>query len=87
MKKIFWAVIISVILILSYGIYLIFNIYYSNYFSQTTYVDTTFINFEKVPTKFEILFWGFKDFRIILTSVIVSIIIILIKTRSKKNCR
>lgn len=40
---------------------MIYNIFYSGYFSSTEYHDWAFLG-GKIPTKLEVLFGGFKDF-------------------------
>lgn len=68
--------IITSLLILLVGFYRIYEIYYPSYFSPTVYTQITFIGNGEIPTKKEILFSGFKNFKILTISSIISILII-----------
>jgi hypothetical protein len=69
-------IIITSILILLFGIYRVYEIFYSSYFNQTEYTQIAFIGNEGIPTKKEILFSGFRDLKIIAISSFISILII-----------
>lgn len=67
---------ITIFLILFHGIHRIYEIFYSSYFSYTDYTQIAFIGKEKAPTKTEILFYGFKDIKVIVISSVISILVI-----------
>lgn len=70
--------ILTSIAILSFGVYRIYEIFYSSYFNQVEYAQVAFLGNQEIPTKKEILFSGFKDLKIIPSSALISIIIIYV---------
>lgn len=68
--------IITILFILLFGIYRVYEIFYSSYFSPTEYTQTAFIGEDENPTKMEILLYGFQDLKVVVISSVVSILII-----------
>ncbi len=75
-RTIILFIIITSIFILLFGVYRIYEMFYSSYFNQTEYTQIAFIGSETISTKKEILFSGFKDLKIIAISSFISILII-----------
>lgn len=73
-KKIIAIALVSSLLILAYGTYNIYQIFYPDYFCQTCYTQVVFKG--PVPTKLEILFWGFRDLRVMLVCVLLGLFIV-----------
>lgn len=59
-RNIILGLVIICLLILGYGIYQIYEIFYPNYFSSADFTDVSFEN-GQLPTKVEVLFSGFKN--------------------------
>ena len=85
MNKYFSIFFLTIILILIYGIYITYDIFYSNYFDQVNYSDTTFIGTTKIPSKIEIIFSGFKNLKIIIICFFISTILIQTLLKLKKK--
>lgn len=83
--------VVTSIFILLWGIYRVYEIFYPSYFNQTEYTQISFIGNEKIPTKSEILFSGFKNIEVIIVSSIISFFIVsakklfLSKNKNNKN--
>jgi len=75
-SKIILFIIFTSMLILSVGIYSVYELFYSSYLNQTEYTQIASIGNEGIPTKKEVLFSGFKDQKIIAISAFISILII-----------
>ncbi len=74
-RTIILFLIITSVLILFFGFFRVYEIFYSSYFNQTEYTQIAFIGNEEIPTKMEILFLEFKNLRTITISSIISILI------------
>ncbi|MDY3343640.1 hypothetical protein PG326_00015 [Riemerella anatipestifer] len=80
-KKIIQFFTIYILVILCYGIYQIYEIFYPNFFNQKDYTEVSFT--VNIPTKLEVLLSGFLYTKILLISFLISIIFVVINT--KKN--
>ena len=74
-KRLIIFFIITTLLILFHGLYRIYEFFYPSYFSQTDYTQISFLG-NKVPSKLEVLFSGFKDLQLLIASSLVSFVII-----------
>lgn len=73
MKKVLIIVVITQLIILGYGLYNVYNIFYVNYFDQITYTQDVWPGRSTAPTKTEILLWGFTDIKTISLSLLIAI--------------
>lgn len=73
LKKVLIIVVISLLIILGYGIYNVYNIFYANYFDQLTYRQDVWPGRTTAPSKTEILLWGFTDIKTISLSLLTAI--------------
>lgn len=80
MKTIAMTAGVTFSLIVLYGVFEVYQIFYSGYFNQTDFVDITF-NSNTVPAKTEVLSWGFTNLKVIFSSIIAGIIITLLWNR------
>ena len=79
------GLVIICLLIVGYGIYQVYEIFYPNYFSSTDYTDVTFEK-GQLPTKVEVLLSGFKNVGIVATASIISLaVIVFIKLIRRRN--
>ncbi|MBV2223968.1 MAG: hypothetical protein KUL74_03840 [Cloacibacterium sp.] len=70
-KDLFIIFLLTFLLILCFGVYQIYQIFYPNYFNHA---DFTYVSFEgKIPSKLEVLFFGFLRVELITVSLLVSV--------------
>lgn len=67
---------ITIALIVFHGLYRIYEIFYPSYFTQTGYNQIAFIGNKELLTKNELLFYGFKDLKVLLISSLCSFLMI-----------
>jgi cell division septal protein FtsQ len=75
-RSIILFLVITSILVLLVGFYRVYEIFYHSYFNQTEYCQIAYTGNKEISTKKEILFYGFKNLKIIAISTIISILII-----------
>lgn len=69
--------ILTFLLVLCFGFYQIYQIFYPNYFNQA---DFTYVSFEgEIPSKIEVLFYGFMRIELISVSLLVSIGLVFLR--------
>lgn len=73
------------LLILLRGVYNIYVIFYSSYLDVTAFEIHAFK--ENVPTKLGVLFSGFKDYKTVLISGVLSITILYLYRKMKKRSK
>lgn len=74
---------ISFIFIVFYGVFEVYQAFYSGYFNQTDFTDVTF-NSSTVPAKTEVLFWGFTNLKVVFSSIIAGILITMLWNSSRR---
>lgn len=75
-KMLFKILLLASVFILLFGIFRVYEIFYSSYFNQTEYIQIATIGNKEMPTKIELLFSVFGNFKIIALSIISSFLII-----------
>lgn len=78
MKKVLIIVVITLLIVLGYGLYNVYNIFYANYFDQITYTQDVWPGRSTAPSKTEILLWGFTDIKTISLSLLIAITLFVI---------
>jgi hypothetical protein len=81
---VFKTVIISSALIILYGLYAVYEIFYANYFSQVHFELHLWPGRSDPPTKAEIIFTGFTNLKLIGVTTSISIIVVLLFHKLKK---
>lgn len=77
---------LSIFLILLYGLYFIYKVYYSNYYNQVSYDTVVFTSSSITPTKLELMLCGFRDYRIVAGSVLLSLgVVYIFRSNKIKN--
>lgn len=85
-KMLFQILLLAFIFILLFGIFRVYEVFYSSYFNHLEYTQIATIGNKETPTKIELLFSGFGNFKIIVLSIVISFLIICVKKRlAKKN--
>lgn len=85
-QTIFKVLILTLFFIMFFGIYRVYELFYSSYFNQIEYTQLATIGHKQVSTKTEVLFSEFKNLKTITLSLVTSFLIILgKKLLSKKS--
>lgn len=83
-KMLIKTLLLASIFILLFGIFRVYEIFYSTYFNQTEYIQIATIGDNEMPTKSELLFSGFGNFKIIVLSIIAGFLVIYGKKQLAK---
>lgn len=84
-KKIFITALGTILIIFCYGLYHIYDIFYANYFDQVSYTQVVWPGRTAVPSKLEILLWGFTDIKTVSLSLLSTIILLTILKSLKRK--
>ena len=82
-KTIIYFLLIFLIVVFSFGIYRLYDVFYSGYFNIGEYRQIAFLG--ERQTKLQILLYGFTDLQVLLLSISFSIIFIFALRKRKNN--